>query len=247
MKKHLKRKPAPKHWPLHRKELVWTVKPKTGPHSLSSCFPLSLVVREVLGYAKTRLEAKRIIAQRKLMVDGKVRSEALFPTGLMDVISIPEVEQSYRVLPSYSGLVLHPIQKEEASFKLCRIEDKTIVKKGQVQLNLHDGSNLMVKIADPEKPVEETYNSFDTLKLTLPEREVSGHFPMKMKASVLIFGGKNLGKTGVIVDVEKIPDRKRRALQAVVEDQSGNRFQTILDYLFVLGDAKPEISLPEAR
>ncbi|MEA2090603.1 MAG: S4 domain-containing protein, partial [Thermoproteota archaeon] len=136
--RHLKRKPAPRFWPIHRKELVWTFKPKPGPHPITRCFPLALILREILGVAKTRKEAKKIISKGKVQVDGKARREELFPVGLMDVISIPDVEKSYRILPSSRGLTLHSIKKNEAAFKLCRIENKSIVKGGNLQLNLHD-------------------------------------------------------------------------------------------------------------
>ncbi len=91
-KKHLKRKPAPKIWPIHRKELVWTVKPKAGSHSTSNCLPLALIIRDILGLAKTLKEAIAIISQGKILVDGKVQRDERFSTGLMDVISIPEVK-----------------------------------------------------------------------------------------------------------------------------------------------------------
>ena len=103
-KKHLKRKPAPKFWPIHRKEAVWTVKPKPGSHSLLSCIPLTLLIRDIFGFAKTRKEAKTIVSQGKIRVDGIVQREELFPIGLMDVVSIPDVEKVYRILPSRPGI-----------------------------------------------------------------------------------------------------------------------------------------------
>ena len=48
---HLKRNPAPKFWTIHRKEFVWTVRPKSGPHALQQSLPLTLIVKEMLGYA----------------------------------------------------------------------------------------------------------------------------------------------------------------------------------------------------
>ena len=147
-KRHLKRKPAPKIWPIPRKKFVWAVRPTPGPHPMSRCLPLALILRDILGYAKTRVEAKKIIAQGKVIVDGKVRKEELYPAGLMEVVEIPEVEKIFRILPSKKGLILHPIPKDEATFKLCRIENKTTVDGGHIQLNLHDGSNILVKVAD---------------------------------------------------------------------------------------------------
>ncbi len=245
-KKHLKRKPAPRFWPIHRKEFVWVVKPKPGPHPISRCIPLTLIVREMLGFAKTGKEAKTIISQGKIEVDGKTRREELFPVGLMDVVSIPSIEKAYRVLPSENGLVLHPIGKEEAGFKLCRIENKTNVNGGHIQLNLHDGRNMLIRVKDPKKPEEDVYQTLDTLKISLPDQKVAGHIKLVKGAPVIIIQGKNIGRYGKVVDIEEKVGQKRRNSLVTIEDAHGNRFQTTLEFVFVVGDVQPLISLPEA-
>ncbi|MEM2366855.1 MAG: 30S ribosomal protein S4e [Candidatus Bathyarchaeia archaeon] len=243
----LKRKPAPKIWPIHRKEFVWVVKPTPGPHSLESCLPITLLLRDILGVAKTRREAKIIAAQGKVYVDGRVRRDDKFPTGLMDVVSLPDLDKHFRILPSHKGLILHPISKEEANFKLCRIENKTIVKNGHIQLNLHDGSNVLVKVADPKNPQEDVYNTFDTVKISLPDRQILEHIKMKENVYVIITGGKNMGKCGRIIEIEKVKGKKRKDAVVTVEDEKGNRYQTVMEFVFAIGETKPLISLPEAQ
>jgi small subunit ribosomal protein S4e len=242
----LKRKPAPRFWPIHRKEFVWVVKPSPGPHSLESCLPLTIILRDILEFAKTRKEAKTIVSQGKIYVDGNVRREDDFPVGLMDVISITDVDKQFRILPSKKGLILHPIGKDEASFKLCRIENKKIVKNGHVQLNLHDGSNILVKVADPKNPQEDVYETLDTVKISLPNRQILEHIKLKENNFAIITGGKNIGKYGRIVTIESAKGKKRRNTLTVIEDEKGNRYQTILSFVFVIGEKEPLISLPEA-
>ena len=241
----LKRKPAPRLWPIHRKEFQWAIKPSSGPHSLEKCLPLSLVLREFLGVAESRKEAKKIISQGKVCVDGKVRRKDNFPVGLMDVISMPELSSFYRVLPSHKGLFLNPINKEEADFTLFRVEGKTTVKNGASQIALHDGSNMLTKVADPESPQEIVCKTFDILKLSLPEKQVLDQLKTKKGNLAVITGGKNIGKQGRIVEIEKTEAKKRRNALVVVEDEKGNRYQTILDFVFSIGGAKSLISLPE--
>ena len=89
----LKRKPAPAFWPIHRKDLPWVVKPQSGSHSLENCLPLTLVLRDILGVAQTRKEGQLILAQGKVLVDGKIRKRDESPVGLMDVISMPDAGQ----------------------------------------------------------------------------------------------------------------------------------------------------------
>jgi small subunit ribosomal protein S4e len=242
----LKRKPAPRFWPIHRKEAVWIVRPSSGPHSLEKCLPLSLVLRDILEVAETRKEAKKIISQGKVYVDGNVRRKDDFPVGLMDVISMPDLNQFYRVMPSHKGLFLNPISKEEADFTLLRVEGKTVVKNGASQVSLHDGSNILVKMEGSESPTEAVYETFDTLKLGLPEKEVLDQLKTKKGNMAVITGGKNIGKQGKIVEIEKTEAKKRRNALVVIEDEKGNHYQTILDFVFSVGGAKPIISLPEA-
>ena len=242
----LKRKPAPRLWPIHRKESVWIVRPSSGPHSLEKCLPLALVLRDILGVAETRKEAKKIISQGKVYVDGKVRRKDDFPVGLMDVISMPDANKFYRVLPSHKGLFLNPIDKEEAVFKLFRVEGRTIFKNGASQYALHDGSNILGEMGETEIATEVVYKTFDTLKLGLPEKELLGQLKIQKGNLAIITGGKNIGKQGKIVEIEKTTAKKRRYALVVVEDGKGNRYQTILDFVFSIGGAKSLISLPEA-
>jgi small subunit ribosomal protein S4e len=242
----LKRKPAPKFWPIHRKEFVWVVKPADGPHSLWGCAPLAVVIRDELGFAKTRKEAKTIVSQGKIHVNGEIRKKDDFPVGLMDVISIPDIAKSYRVLPSYKGLILNEIGNEESKFKISRIEDKTVVGSGNIQLHLHDGSNIIVKIADSKNPQEDVYETLDTLKIGLPEGQIIEHTKMKEKDYALITGGKNIGKHGKIIEIEKAEAKKRRNALVTIQDDEGKRYQTILDFVFAIGETQPLISLKEA-
>lgn len=241
----LKRNPAPRFWPIHRKEAVWIVRPSSGPHSLEKCLPLSIVLRDILKVAKTRKEAKKIISQGKVYVDGKVRLKDDFPVGLMDIISMPDMNMFYRVLPSHKGLFLNPISKEEASFKLLRVEDKTLVKNGASQIAFHDGTTMLVKAGDSENPQEVVYETFATLKLGIPEKQILDQLKTKKGNIAFITGGKNIGKKGKIVEIEKAQAKKRRNALVVVEDEKGGRYQTILDFVFSIGEAKSLISLPE--
>jgi small subunit ribosomal protein S4e len=162
----------------------------------------------------------------------------------MDVISMPEANKYYRIMPSHKGLVLNPISKKEANFKLVRVEDKTTVKNG-VQIALHDGTNMFVKVADPKNPEEVTYDTFDILKVTYPEKQVASTLKTKVGNLAVITGGKNIGKQGKIVEIEKTEAKKRRQALVVIEDAKGARYQTILDFVFSIGEAEPLIGLPE--
>jgi len=244
--RHLKRMPAPVFWPIHRKEFKWVVKPKPGPHPIRQALPLLLIVRDILGFAKTRKEARMVITEGQVEVDGKIRREEKFPVGLMDVIRIPSAKKIYRVIPTpEKGLTLHAVKAEEAPFKLCRIETKNSVKGGHIQLNLHDGRNILLKVKDPRKSTEDTYTPSDVLKIKVPNQEIIDYIKMVAGVPALVTGGKNIGRHGTIVKIEQ--EAGPYPTIVTIEDKDGNRFQATLNYVFAIGTNKPWISMPEAN
>lgn len=244
--RHLKREMTPAFWPIHRKKFVWALKPSPGPHPIERCIPLGVIVRDLLGLAETMREAKKIIAQGKILVDGRTRRDEHFPVGLMDVISIPEINANYRVLPCEKGLTLHEISAEEAKYKICRIENKTVVNGGHIQLNLHDGRNILIRSEDPNNPAGNIYRTLDTLKISIPEQEILEHLKLGVGMMGLIIDGENIGKYGIIRAIEEREGQKRRRSLINIETGSGP-YQTILDYVFVVGDNTPRVSLREVR
>ncbi len=58
----------------------------------------------------------------------------------------------------------------------------------------------------------------------------------------IITGGKNIGIQGKIVEIEKTEAKKRRQALVVVEDAEGARYQTILDFIFSIGETEPLIT-----
>ena len=104
-KRHLKRLAAPVRWELPRKTHKFTVRPLPGAHPMSESLPLLLIIRDVLKYADNAREAKKIIKMGKVLVDGRVRKEEKLPVGLMDVVSLPEADENYRVLFDRKGRI----------------------------------------------------------------------------------------------------------------------------------------------
>ena len=244
-KHHLKRLVAPAWWPIPRKVGgVWTVKPSPGPHPITECLPLLIVVRDVLKYAKTYKEARKLIAEGHFKVDGRVVRNYKFPLGLMDVLSIEETGEYYRLVPHpVKYLTLHPISKEEAGYKLCRIENKTSVKGGHIQLNLHDGRNHLIKCSKPFKPPEDVFKTYDVIKLAIPKQEILDYYKLEVGAFAVVCGGRNVGIAGRIKSIKQIFKKCNSVVE--LETPSGNIVRTILKYIFVVGREKPEISLPE--
>lgn len=237
-KKHLKRLPAPRFWPIKRKVTKFTTRVIPGPHPKDHSLTLALVLRETLGYADNMREVKAILSSGQIKVDGEVRKDPRFPVGLMDVIEIATSGERFRLVPKIrGGLRLVSINEAEAKFKLCRIENKSMVKGGKVQFGLHDGRTLL--LPDGEKP--SNYSTLDTLKVTIPEQKLVSSLQLEKGVYAIVSRGKNIGIEGKILEIEK--RHGTHASTVTLEDPSGNRFQTALEYVFVVGKNKSEVNL----
>jgi small subunit ribosomal protein S4e len=140
-------------------------------------------------------------------------------------------------------LILHEISEEEAAFKLCQLTNKTTVRKGNIQLNLHDGRNILVKVQDPTNPVEDTFKTSDVLQLTLLNQEIINHIKFEEDTLAIIIGGKNAGLIGRIKEIEKRIGY--HASVVTLENTQGELYETTLEYAFPIGDDETIISLPQ--
>jgi len=234
--------PAPAFWPLHKKEFQWAPKPIAGPHPAEKCLPLTLIVRDMLHYAKNAREAKMILSEGRIKVDGKVRREPKYPVGLMDVIEVPDAKSFFRILPSPGrGLDLVKISKEESSFKLCRIENMTTVHGGDTQLNLHDSRNILIKAKDYGGSVEDSFETSDTIQLALKDQKILKRLKFREGSYATVTSGRNIGRSGKIVRFEKATAARPGIV--TIEGAQGEMFQTTDDYVFIVGDERPLITL----
>jgi small subunit ribosomal protein S4e len=237
-KKHLKRLPAPRHWPIKRKEAKFTTRVIPGPHPKEHCLTLAVLLREILGYAENMREVKAILSSGQVRVDGVIRKDGRFPVGLMDVLEITTSEERFRLLPKMrGGLKLISIGDAEAKYKLCRIETKTVVKGGKVQLGLHDGRTLLL----PEGEKSSDYQTLDTLKVGIPKQKLMKTINLAKGAYAVVSRGKNVGIEGKILEIEK--RHGTHASTVTLQDPDGNKFQTALEYVFVVGKTKSEVTL----
>lgn len=224
---------APVFWRIARKQFEYAAKPKPGPHPAGNSFTILYVLRDLLKVARTLTEAKKILNQGGVMIDGKVRKNPHFPVGLMDIIEIPGMQKAYRVLPDpLYNLKLSEVQ-EDTQYKLCKIENKSSQRGGGVvQLNMHDGRNILVKTEDV------VYHTNDAVKIDLKSGEIVEHIPMKEGMLAIVHDGINNGRMGTITKITHIMKNDVATL-----DDKGTSFETRLKYVFVLGEEKPAIAI----
>jgi small subunit ribosomal protein S4e len=233
MSKHLKRLASPRKWPIPRKTNVWVAKPSPGPHSLENGIPLVVGIRDFIKLANTASEARRIIGNGDIEVDGRVTRHYKHPLGLMDVVSIPKLKLYFRVLLESRGKIRFiKIKKDEAKWKLVRIENKVTVKGNQTQLNMHDGRNILVK--------KDKYKTSDVLKISLPDQKILGQYSFEPGNLAMLIGGHHVGEFAIIDKYEEIKSPKPNIVYF-------DDFSTIKDYVFMVGQDKSEITVPDAN
>ncbi|KAJ8439945.1 hypothetical protein Cgig2_004011 [Carnegiea gigantea] len=238
LKKHLKRLNAPKHWMLDKLGGAFAPKPSSGPHKSRECLPLILILRNRLKYALVYREVIAILMQRHVLVDGKVRTDKTYPTGFMDVISIPKTNENFRLLYDVKGRFrLHSIRDEEAKFKLCKVRNVQFGKKGIPYLNTYDGRTI--RYPDP------LIKANDTVKLDLEENKIVDFIKFDVGNVVMVTGGRNRGRVGVIKNREK----HKGSFETIhIQDAQGHEFATRMGNVFIIGKGtKPWVSLPKGK
>ncbi len=226
---HQKRLSAPKTYKIPRKTFKWVVKPSPGPHN-KEAVPLLIVVRDYLKLADNAREARRIIANGEILVDGVPRKDYKFPVGLFDVIKIPKLKKSYRIVFDGKGRFV-PIEIEDDDLKIYKIVNKTVLKGGKIQLNLFDGTNLLG---------DNTYKTKDSILVKIPKKEIVERLPFEVGALVMITGGSHAGKIGKMKEYKIV---RGSSPNLVTVDVGGRDITTIVDYVFVIGRDKPVIDL----
>jgi len=101
----------------------------------------------------------------------------------------------------------------------------------------HDGRTL--RYPDPD------IKANDTVRLDLAAGKILDHIKFEAGNVVMISGGNNIGRVGVITHREKHPG----SFEIVhVKDAVGHSFATRLQNVFVIGqESKPWISLPKGN
>jgi len=237
-KKHLKRLHAPRHWNLGKMTGVWAPRPSAGPHKLRECLPICVVLRDRLKYALNNKECQQICMERCVKVDGKVRTDHNYPAGFMDVLELEKSGDRFRLLFDTKGrFVLHRVNREEASYKLCRVNKVYVTAKKIPVLVTHDGRTI--RYPDPDAKVN------DTIKVDIATGKMSDIIKFELGAMCMLTKGHNAGRVGTLEHIE----RHEGSFDIVtIKDTKGNVFATRLGNVFIVGTGnQPQVTLPKGR
>ena len=228
MSNHQKRLSVPNSWPVERKEETYTTKAGAGPHGEDGV-PLLIVLRDVLGYADSKKEARYALGQDSVLVNGTPAADERRPIGMFDILAFREREEYYRVFPDEGGrLSLTPVDADAAGSKLGKIVGKRQVPGGDTQLTLHDGRTLLVED-------DTDYSSNDSIVVGNDDEEVVAHFTYEEGALVTAVRGVHAGRIGTIDEIQVTPGSSDN--NVLIEDFAGDEdFETVEEYVVVIDE-----------
>ena len=218
---------APKFWQVKRKGFPFILSANPGPYAKDKCYPIGIILRDVLNVCKSLHEAKMVMNSGLIQIDGITRRDVHFGVGIMDVVNIIPNGESYRLIPKDLN-VLIPIKTKEKDVKLLKITSKVSIKGSKLQYGFHDGKTL---ISDDKQ-----MNVGDVCLVKLPKIEITEHIKFDTGSTVLIIQGENAGKIGKIIEIKNgmfsLPKR------AVVEFEERS-VELPVDIVMPIGNDKP--------
>jgi small subunit ribosomal protein S4e len=130
---------------------------------------------------------------------------------------------------------LSPIETSDVK-KLARIDNKTIISGKKQQLNLSDGSN---KLAEGEFKVG------DSLLLSLPDKNIEDRIGFEIGNLAMVIGGKHTVQTGKIKEIITVKSSQNNRI--IISGDKDKEFETIKDYVYMIGKDQPVINLGAVR
>jgi len=189
----IKRQKAPTFWKIKRKEGQFILGVRAGSHRKDRSYPLGIVLRDVLKIATTMQEAKAIVIQGNVKVDGEFITDVNRPVGLMDIVELVPSNQFYRFIPKASQILAPlPIINGDHQMKALKITSKTVIKGSKVQYGFHDGRSLIS---------DQNFEVGDTCVLDVTDCKIKDHIKFEKGCMVLVTRGENCGIIGKVEDI----------------------------------------------
>ena len=193
---HLKLQDAPKTWILNNNGRFVTRSHPSASREFS--VPLNLLLKNVLGEAKTTREVKYYLNNNIVKLNGVKVNDPKTGVILMSLLSINE--KNYRVVFSKTGKLVIEEVKDKSNLRSLKVKSLTYLKGGNLQINLYFGENILI-LKDKVKNFIEHVKIDDTI--VVENNKIIGYVKLDKGSNSFIFGGKNRGLHGVIDGFEK--------------------------------------------
>jgi len=230
--KKLKRQMSPLFWGINRKNKRFAITVKPGSHSKNRSIPTAILLRDVLKMVTTLREAKSVIYNGKINVDGITRKSLHHSIGLMDVIELQGISDVYRLVPTH-GHILQPIKidSSEKSKKIVKVTSKTTIRGKKMQLGFHDGRTIIA---------ENSVNVGDSCLIQIPEQKILDVIKLEKDSLVMVTKGANTGQIGHINNINEATFTLSKRINLTIDKK---KFEMPADLVIVIGKEKPVIQI----
>jgi small subunit ribosomal protein S4e len=181
---HQTRAQASKRLPIPRKGTKYVARALVNTQE---SVPVVIAVRDMLKLARNAKEVKKMIFNKALKINGK---EAKDLRDSIQILNLFEADKTYILTLTQNGKFMFEETKDKT--RPCKILNKTSLRKGEIQLNLHDGTNAVTK---------EKFATNDTVYLD-EKGNISKHVKFEKGKPCIIIKGRYSGKKGKITDSE---------------------------------------------
>jgi small subunit ribosomal protein S4e len=207
------------------------------PSPLNHPQVLDAPCRNHLKLALNGREANIIIQDKEagIKIDNRIRRDVKFPVGIMDVITLAKTNESFRLLYDIKGrFTLTKLKEGEAKFKLLKVKRRVVGPNKEPYVVTHDSRTI--RFPNPE------ISEGDTVKYDLEKNQIVEFYQNEPGHLAYITAGNNVGRVGSILHVE----RHLGSYDIVhLRDNNGKSFATRASNLFIIGNKKSSITLPE--
>ncbi len=209
----------------NKKEHTWASKPNAGPHNGKHSVALSVLMRDILKLCRTNKEARTILNNRRVLIDGCIRTNEKFPLGLMDIVSLESQGKYYRLLVEKHGrLTPVEIEKKDTGEKIAKVTKKFTHKKGEIRVTLHDGKTIKA---------DNNVKLGDSVIIDVPTNKIKKVLKLEEGATCFIKGGKH---TGLVATIKEIIKTEKGNAKEAKMSHGKDEFITILNHLCVVDE-----------
>ncbi len=221
----------PASWPVKKKNITFITKPNPGSHKRDYVTPVVVLLRDKLGYAATAKEAKQIVHNEEILINGKRVNDIKTPCGLFDIFEIKKTKEKYIVSFNEVGRLNLIPTKDNLIY--LRVSGKKLLGKDKFQLNFMNGFNLVV-----DKKTFQTVKVNDTIVYDFDKKKITSIINLKEGNFVYIFDGKFQGK---LAEVKSFITYNGVSKDIAVLDINGKETSTAKDYCYVIGSKKTDL------
>jgi len=181
---HQTRSEITKKIPIERKGTKYVA---VASSHVDNSVPVVIAIRDMLNLAKTAKEVNEMIKAKVLKLNGKIVKDYHESIKLFNVL---DAEKKYKLTILPTGKFALEETKEKND-RLCKVVNRRLLGKGEIQLNLHDGSNLVSK---------DKINVGDSLYIDFSGK-VKKHLKLEKGADAFIISGRYVGMSGKVESI----------------------------------------------